>query len=67
MDKYTKEGIAGEGTYGVVFRAIEKATGRRVAIKKLRILKAEDGVVFSAYREIKMLQELKHDNVVGVC
>lgn len=67
MEKYIKEGIAGEGTFGVVYRATEKATGRKVAIKKLRILKAEDGVVFSAYREIKMLQELKHDNVVGVC
>jgi len=66
MDKYSKEDIAGQGTYGVVYKATEKATTNKVAIKKLRIQKAEDGVGFSAYREIKMLQELKHPNIVGL-
>jgi cyclin-dependent kinase 7 len=64
MEKYTKEGIVGQGTYGVVYKAYEKATGRKVAIKKIRLGKLKDGVSFTALREIKMLQELKHENII---
>jgi serine/threonine protein kinase len=67
MDKYIKEGEVGEGTYGVVFRAKVKATGETVAIKRIRISGSGEGVDFTALREIKMLQELHHPNVVEVC
>ncbi|EFA81670.1 p34-cdc2 protein [Heterostelium album PN500] len=68
MDKYQMVKLIGEGTYGVVSLGIEKSTGREVAIKKIRKILinkgVDDGVSFSAIREIKMLQELKHVNVV---
>lgn len=36
MDKYVVEKVIGEGTYGIVYKAQEKATGDYVAIKKFK-------------------------------
>lgn len=36
MDKYRILQVIGEGTYGKVFKAQEKETGRVVAIKKFK-------------------------------
>ncbi|KAF2069968.1 hypothetical protein CYY_008718, partial [Polysphondylium violaceum] len=67
MDKYTIESLIGEGTYGIVSKGIVKETGQIVAIKKIRKIllanQTDDGVNFSAIREIKVLQELNHDNI----
>jgi cyclin-dependent kinase 7 len=54
----------GEGTFGIVYRGVDRETGQVVAVKKIRMGKSENGVAFSALREIKVLQELKHDNVI---
>lgn len=54
----------GEGTYGTVYKAICHSTGERVAIKKIKILYEEDGVPSTALREISLLKELKHINVI---
>ena len=35
--RYRKVREVGEGTYGVVFEAVERASGRRVAIKKMKV------------------------------
>eukprot|EP00026_Physarum_polycephalum_P003454 Phypoly_transcript_03465.p1 GENE.Phypoly_transcript_03465~~Phypoly_transcript_03465.p1 ORF type:complete len:338 (-),score=55.26 Phypoly_transcript_03465:176-1189(-) len=66
MEKYEKKHTIGQGTFGVVSLAIEKATGKKVALKKIRLLSAKDGVNFTALREIKVLQEIKHENVIGL-
>jgi serine/threonine protein kinase len=66
MIKYRKEKQIGEGTYGVVYRAIEIETNKVVALKKIKILNRRDGVNFTAVREIKILQEIKHQNIIGV-
>eukprot|EP00440_Ansanella_granifera_P055647 gb/GFBE01060315.1/.p1 GENE.gb/GFBE01060315.1/~~gb/GFBE01060315.1/.p1 ORF type:complete len:323 (+),score=71.63 gb/GFBE01060315.1/:1-969(+) len=54
----------GEGTYGTVYKASCRQTGERVAIKKIRILYEDDGVPSTALREITLLKELNHTNVV---
>jgi len=54
----------GEGTYGTVYKAICHSTGERMAIKKIKILYEEDGVPATALREISLLKELNHINVV---
>ena len=66
MDKYVKEKKVGEGTYGVVYRGVQKSSGRIVAMKKIRMANYKDGISFTALREIKTLQEIKHQNVVEV-
>jgi cyclin-dependent kinase 7 len=42
-------------------------SNRKIAIKKIKLVNMEDGVNFTALREIKVLQELKHPNVIEVC
>ena len=39
-------------------------TGRIVAIKKIKSERPEEGVNFTAVREIKLLREFKHENVI---
>lgn len=53
------------GTYGVVYKAKEKSTGKFVALKKIRLDNEDEGVPSTAVREISLLNELKkHPNVV---
>ena len=64
LEKYKKMEKLGEGTYGVVYKAINLETGETVAIKKIRLEKEDDGVPSTAIREISLLKNLKHPNVV---
>lgn len=54
----------GEGTYGTVYRAKDKATQEIVALKKLRMDKEKSGFPLTSIREIKILRSLQHPNVV---
>ena len=58
------ESVVGSGTYGKVFKAIHVYTKELVALKKIRMEGEKDGFPVTAVREIKLLQSLKHDNVV---
>ncbi|GBG67532.1 hypothetical protein CBR_g663 [Chara braunii] len=62
--RYVKGITLGEGTYGVVYKAIDKVTNRTVAIKKIRLGKYKEGVNVTALREIKLLRELKDPNII---
>jgi hypothetical protein len=58
---------AGQGAYGVVHKATPKGSDRELAIKKIRMGNiTEDGVPFVGLREIKLLRELNHPNVIQV-
>lgn len=48
------------------FTGREVATGREIAIKKIKVGQFKDGLDMSAIREIKFLRELKHENVIEV-
>lgn len=55
------------GAYGTVYKARERATGKFVALKRIRISITEDGVPLSAVREITALRHLHyhdHPNIV---
>ncbi|NXR06632.1 CDK3 kinase, partial [Semnornis frantzii] len=54
----------GEGTYGVVYKARHKRSGQLVALKKIRLDSETEGVPSTAIREISLLKELKHPNIV---
>ena len=66
MDGYDYLGTIGEGTYGVVIKARQKATGQLVAIKKFKESDADDQVRKTALREIRILQSLRHENIVSL-
>ncbi|OMJ71086.1 hypothetical protein SteCoe_30790 [Stentor coeruleus] len=67
MDKYQKLDKIGEGTYGVVYKARDTTTGELVALKKIRLEAEDEGIPSTAIREISLLKELKHPNIVRLC
>ncbi|KAF7157845.1 hypothetical protein CNMCM5623_002279 [Aspergillus felis] len=65
MENYQKIEKIGEGTYGVVYKAREvNHPNRVVALKKIRLEAEDEGVPSTAIREISLLKEMKHPNVV---
>ncbi|XP_003701381.1 cyclin-dependent kinase 2 [Megachile rotundata] len=64
MDNFVKIEKIGEGTYGVVYKAKDKLTGKLVALKKIRLETESEGVPSTAIREISLLRELTHPNIV---
>ena len=63
QNKYEVIGVVGEGAYGIVYKCKDRDTKEFVAIKKFK--ETEDEIVKKTMRrELKMLQLLKHENVV---
>ncbi|KLO17973.1 CMGC/CDK/CDK7 protein kinase [Schizopora paradoxa] len=62
--RWSKDKKVGEGMYAVVYQGHEAETGKRVAIKKIKVGQFKDGLDMSAIREVKFLRELKHQNVI---
>lgn len=62
--KYKKIEKLGEGTYGVVHKAVSSETGEIVALKTIRLENDQEGVPCTAIREISLLKELRHRNIV---
>merc|ERR1719238_1661440 len=56
--------VLGEGTYGKVYKARSVRTGEAVAMKQMKLDAQEEGVPSTAIREIALLKELSHPNVV---
>ena len=54
----------GEGTFGKVYKAKNTTSGKFVALKRIRMEAERDGFPVTAMREIKLLQSLRHENVV---
>ncbi|CBY14057.1 unnamed protein product [Oikopleura dioica] len=67
--RYERINFLGEGTFATVYKAKDLLDphGRIVAIKKIKLgdrREARDGINRTALREIKLLQELKHENII---
>lgn len=54
----------GEGTYGKVYKASSAKDGQLVALKKMKLDSEEEGMPSTAIREIALLKDLQHENVV---
>ncbi|THU55092.1 hypothetical protein C4D60_Mb11t02910 [Musa balbisiana] len=64
MDQYEKVEKIGEGTYGVVYKARDRLTNETIALKKIRLEQEDEGVPSTAIREISLLKEMQHSNIV---
>jgi len=62
--RYEKMEKLGEGTYGVVYKAKDLTQNTIVAIKKIRLENEDEGMPSTAMREIAILRELDHPNIV---
>ena len=60
--------VIDEGTYGIVYRARDRRTGKIYAIKRIKLepQHEREGFPISALRELGTLIELKHENIVNV-
>ena len=66
-DKYKVLFKIGEGAQGIILKAELKAKpGEYVAVKKLRDSKDKNGLSIDTIREIYMLRELDHPNVIKI-
>ncbi len=63
-EKYIRTTKLGEGTYGVVYRAKDQKGQEIYALKKIRLQAEEEGIPSTAIREISLLKELNHINIV---
>ena len=66
MERYEKLSRLGEGSYGIVYKCRDRETGNLVAVK--RFVESEDDPAIRkiALREIRMLKNLKHPNLVSL-
>jgi len=66
MEQYDKLEKIGEGTYGIVYKA-QNASGDVFALKTIRLEAEDEGIPSTAIREISLLKELQHPNIVRLC
>ncbi|CAH3138825.1 unnamed protein product, partial [Pocillopora meandrina] len=67
--RYKKIDFLGEGQFATVYKAEDQETHAIVAVKKIKLgqrSEAKDGINRTALREIKLLQELRHPNIIGL-
>ncbi|KAF2070910.1 hypothetical protein CYY_007776 [Polysphondylium violaceum] len=66
ISDFVKLDSIGEGTYGIVYKGRDKKNGNIVAIKKIKMEQEKDGMPLTSLREIQLLKEMKHPNVVSL-
>lgn len=68
-ERYTREKLIGAGTYGKVYRGKDLRENRLVALKEIKLDSDELGMPSTALREIALLRDLEHPNVIkcGSC
>lgn len=64
--KYERLTKIGQGTFGEVFKAKHKVSKKVVALKKVLMENEKEGFPITALREIKILLNVKHENVVNL-
>eukprot|EP01017_Pseudomicrothorax_dubius_P017512 TRINITY_DN1971_c0_g1_i1.p1 TRINITY_DN1971_c0_g1~~TRINITY_DN1971_c0_g1_i1.p1 ORF type:complete len:306 (+),score=53.43 TRINITY_DN1971_c0_g1_i1:145-1062(+) len=64
LERYLKIDKIGKGTYGVVYKARDVVSDSFVALKKMILEIENEGVPSTAIREISLLREVVHKNVV---
>lgn len=53
----------GEGTYGIVHKALDNTTNKIIALKEIRAENREEGIPVTTLREIALLRDLDHPNI----
>ncbi|EKD17964.1 uncharacterized protein L3040_004504 [Drepanopeziza brunnea f. sp. 'multigermtubi'] len=66
VEDYEKLNDIEEGAYGWVSRAKDTATGKIVALKRLKMDDAQDGIPVTGLREIQTLRDCEHPNIVAL-
>ncbi len=54
----------GKGSYATVYKAIDRLSGDVITLKKLKLDRENEGFLGTAIREVSLLKELRHPNIV---
>ncbi|XP_049429392.1 mitogen-activated protein kinase 12 [Epinephelus fuscoguttatus] len=65
-ERYRELRQVGTGAYGTVCSAVDSRAGTKVAIKKLYRPFQSELFAKRAYRELRLLKHMKHENVIGL-
>lgn len=65
MGQYVEECVIGSGTYAKVYKAVDVETGNVVALKKVA-LNEKEGMPSTALREISILRNISHQNIIPI-
>lgn len=55
----------GSGAYGHVYKAFDTLNHKIVALKSVKVFNASQSLPTSLFRELKVLQSIKHENIVN--
>ncbi|RIB19909.1 kinase-like domain-containing protein [Gigaspora rosea] len=66
IDDYELMDKLGEGTFGEVHKGKHTKSGKIVALKRILMHNEKEGIPITAIREIKILRQLSHQNVVSL-
>ncbi|KAH8269609.1 hypothetical protein KR018_010504 [Drosophila ironensis] len=64
VSEFEKLNRVGEGSYGIVYRARDTRSNEIVALKKVRMDQEKDGLPVSGLREIMILKQCQHENIL---
>ena len=65
MDRYTRVRKIGEGAYGKALLVKGKTDGRQYVIKEINLSKMDRRGRDEARREVRVLSQMKHPNIVA--
>jgi len=63
-DGYTLKGEIGRGGFGVVYSAVQEATGETVVVKEVALVPMKKQALDLVLGEVRLMQSLRHANVV---
>lgn len=63
VSTYEKLNILGAGNYSTVYKGRSRLTNKLVALKEINV-ERDEGVPFTAIREVSLLKSLKHNNII---
>ncbi|KAK7600847.1 hypothetical protein V9T40_008288 [Parthenolecanium corni] len=66
LQQYYAEEKIGEGTYGIVYKAWDVERKKYIALKKIRVESHCEGIPSTALREISLLKDLNHPNIINL-
>ena len=66
VENFERLGLVEEGSYGKVYKARCRASGRVVALKRIKMQRQQEGFPLTSVREFDVLLRARHPNVVGV-
>lgn len=64
FEDFESKEILGQGSYGVVKRAIHKDTGEVFALKEIKMKDSTEGIPGTSLREISLLKKIDHPNII---